>query len=361
MEEHKKFIKENLVHFSVAGYGLGLLYMSIYYYFFNLPIIYYLTLNDMLFFSVTLILPIIIVVFLVEYVIIKPLKSSFYRRELQLPTEAKYNFWWTIVISAIVVICIFIEQIRINPNLFFCIIFSGFTLIAKLEYNLKRKTLGFVSLLIAIGLSFSLYFSITYGLAGFANKDVQFKYENKLISTSFHNDLNYLGETSSTIFLYNFKKKLTYPYNKENITSLTYTDKIIKEYAPVKDIDLYSKNTAQIKVASDTVFKPYIWYTYNKKIYYWTAEKNTIGLSRAIYEIKYILENNNFDFEEPTHGHSSLPQKMNMEDDLKLASDAINSGNSEVHKKWEKSSGKIELRLTSKFYLIQVNFEKNIN
>lgn len=357
MKEQYAFIKDNLAVLTVAGYGFGLLYMSIFYYFFDVPIVNYLSLNDILLTSVTLIIPVLIALFFLEY-ISRELKLMIYKRELNYAEEAIFSKHCVVVIIGILITSYVFEKVRINPNLLFYILFISFVLIAKLGLNIKGTGIIFPVAVSFFGFTVGVYILITYGKAGFANKDVKFNYYEEVISTGFSNDLNYIGETSTTIFLHNFKKKVTYVYEKSNISKLQYRDKIEKDFSPKKDIELYALKTAKYKVATDTIYKPFEWSTYDYKTFWWTAEKNAVGLSRLMWEINYILDENDFDFEDPTHSHSSLPAKMIINEDFKATSDALNSGNCEVHKEWENNSGKIDLQLNKKYYSIQIEFKK---
>ncbi|MCD0465976.1 hypothetical protein [Flavobacterium sp. ENC] len=358
MKKYIEFIKSNLILFSVAGYGLGLLYMSIYYYFFNVPIIYYLTLNDILFFSITLILPTVFAVLLIEYIVVRPLKKFIYKRELENTEEAKFNLYCSRIISLFAVIAMFTEPVQINPNLLFYILFSSFALIARLESSTKGRNLAFGPIITAVGFLLGLYHLITYSRAGFANKDVQFSYYGKLIKTGFSQDLNYIGETSSTLFIYNFRKKITYKYEKENTCKLTYIDKIDKEFSVKKDLKFYPLGSIKKKIQQDSIYNTYEWSTFDERTYWWAAEKNPVGLSKLIWEIDYVLYDNDFDFEDPSYEHSSLPSKIIISEDFKAASDAINSGNSELHKRWELNSGEINLHLSKRAYIITVEYKK---
>lgn len=368
MEKLKELFKSYLGLFSLLAYGLGLVYMTTYYYYFNVPIIYYLSLNDMLLFAVNLIIPTLIAITVGEFIVITfarivvRIYGCIRKKEAQYYSEARFNLVATILIFLTLVICMFfVQSVRVNPNVMFYLIISSFSLIAKLEYNLKDEgTRNGIIVLPAIGMAIGIYLSISFGRQGFANKEVQFIYNGEEIKTSFRLGTNYIGETSSTIFLYNFHKNVTYTYEKANITNLIYLDKIDKDYNQEKKVKLYAIKEGKYKFLTDTVYKPYQWVTHDKKTYVWTAEKNALGLSRLIWEVNYVLDDSNLDFNDPTHSHSSLPIKMKIEDDFKVTSDIINSGNADVHREWENSSGKIEFRLYKDYYAIRVALkEKN--
>nr|WP_315221665.1 hypothetical protein [uncultured Flavobacterium sp.] len=355
-----KNFRENILLFSLSGYGLALIYLSIYYYCFDVPIIYYLSLNDMLLFAVTLIMPALLVVLFVEYVIIRLLKKQLYKRQLEPNEEKKFNNICIVVIGLLTIVLLFINYIKINPNLLFNVILSSFLIVAKIES--KDPENRNISPFIAVaGLFIGLFFSVTYSKSGSANKDVKFNYDGKTVQTCFCYNLNYLGETSSTIFLYDFKKKITFVYEKADISNLTYIDKIEKEYSKKSNLKLYSLSKVIKKRETDTIYRPYEWYTYDNKSYWLSSEKNAVGLSRLMWELDYILNENEFDYDTPSHEHSSLPSKLNIKDDFEAASKALNSGNSELHKKWIRPSGEIELQLNKGSYAIQIVLKKRKN
>lgn len=368
MKEQIAFIKENVWLFTIAGYGLGILYMSIYYYYFDVPIVNYLSLNDILLVTVTLIIPVGISMVIFEYLTIA-LRKVIYKRKLNVVEETRFSFYCVIIIFILLIIAYFIHAVRINPNLLFYILFISFVLTSKLIRNVNGSNFVFVISFSLLGFFLGLYYLINYGKAGFANIDVKFNYYDEVVTTGFNHDLNYIGETSSTIFLHNFKKKVTYVYEKSNISKLTYINKINKEFSEKKELKLYALNTVikrdstTVKNKSDsteTNYKRYEWSTFDNKTYWWTSEKNPIGLSRLMWELNYILDENDLDFEDPSHQHSSLPGKLNAIDDYKAISDAINSGNCELHKRWETNSGDIDLTLSKKSYSIVIDFKKKI-
>ena len=77
-----------------------------------------------------------------------------------------------------------------------------------------------------------------------------------------------------------------------------------------------------------------------------------------MWELDYILSENEFEYDTPSHEHSSLPTKLIIKDDFEAASKALKSGSSELHKKWIRTSGEIELRLNKDFYAIQIILKK---
>lgn len=357
MKENFEFVSKHITIFSVATSGIGLLYMSLYYYVFDVPIIYYLSVNDMLLFSVTLIVPVFVIVLFMDY-IINGIQKYLYKNKLDNSSDKAYKLTCMLIIYIVMMFLPYITIIRNNPNLRFFILFSSFTMIAYIASTIKPANVFITITIVTFGFVSSILSLTKITKEGFSNKELKFIYNGEVISTSYHNDLNYIGETSSTIILYNFQKKISYLFEKENITGLTYMNKIDKQFSKSDKLKFYALKKAKFTTSSDTIFKPYVWYTNNKISYWWSADKNAIGLSKLMWELEYILNENKLDFETPSHAHSSLPIKISIKDDFKTTSDAINTGDYEVHKQWHIKEGEIHLELNKDWYIIWVIYDK---
>lgn len=356
MKEKLAFLKENVALFSIAGYGIGLLYMFIFYYSFDIPIVNYLTLNDIILTTVTLVIPVAVTLLVLEYAFLG-ISRFFFIRGLNDSEKDRLTFITIVFIYITIYVSDLNNGLRTNPNMQFYVFFTSFAIIARIGSGKGKNAIKFALPVCLIGLAFGLNRLIESTKEGLGNKDVKFNYLGEIVITGSGSSLNYIGETSSTIFLYNFKKKISFAYEKANITKLKYSDKIEKEAREIVDIKDYVFKNAKFKLKSDTIVKPFEWNTHNYRYFWWTAEKNSIGLSKLMLELNNILEQNNFDLDEPTKSQSSLPIKININENIKEASDALNSGDFELYKKWQNESGAIEINLNKNNYTITINGE----
>lgn len=354
--------RDNILLFSLGCYGLGLIYLSLYYYAFDVPIIYYLSLNDMLLLAVTLIIPVVFVVFITEFFVVEVLKVlivRFYlKRDFEGRESATFYLCCVTFLSSLMIIAAFFKTVQTNPSLYFFLLFSSMLVIAKISSNIDRGNFIFPIITGFAGFLLGIHSLVNHAKSGLANKEVKFMYNEKVISTRYYSSLNYVGETSSTIFLFDLESKVTSVYEKEKISNLQYLDKIKSQDWQKSKIQYFELKDAKTSTKQDSTKAPYQWYTSNKKDFNWVAEKSSLGIGRIMIQLKNILRANQLDFEIPAEDYSTLPNNLNLVPDCKNVHDAIANGEYVVNKWWAHPSGYINFRLEKDLYIIEIKYQR---
>lgn len=241
------FLKNNLGITVTLVYFVSFINYFIYYYSFGIPIFNYIEVTDLLFFFFEYVIQILFTLFIAEVLlftvhvfyfrIFYVLVPLFRRKKINIYLKANKqnkerflrileskiddnlrNFKLTIVLISVFFIGILPMKLVFIPAYFiyFIYILNQFD-----KANFQKLTLYIWSLIIFTALLFS---SVYNSFSKRYNKEsyiISFKEGDKLISTD-HNVscLNYLGETSKNIFLYDINTKKAKIFSKENILDL---------------------------------------------------------------------------------------------------------------------------------------------
>ena len=245
-----KFIKENITIILLILYSISFINYYFFYSFFDIPIFNYIGLNDLLFYSIEYIFSIILTVFLVEvflfiffsflYGLHMNIVLLLVKKKYKLVLEGRLNkrirertrkifdnkfadslfdFKISLFFLSIFAVIFFpIKEITIPAYfiyMFYLLDRGGEERISKLSIVASLIVI-FISLGIITGLSI---YQKRYHKQ---EHDLSFYQNDKLITTNMQrSNLNYLGETSTSIFLYDIKENETKIYSKDNIESLT--------------------------------------------------------------------------------------------------------------------------------------------
>ena len=268
------FFKENITLILIGLYSLSFINYYIYYKSFDISIFNYIGLNDLIFFSLEYIFKIILLIFICEVFlfIIFSIIYSIYEKivlfilkkkcKLYILSNKKnkeridnilhnrfsnslLNFRFTIIILSLFIIPHFPNKLIIIPTyLVYCMYY--FEKIMKEKFLSSFTLIGSCVVIIISTLTTTLVKSYN---KRFEKDDyiIYFYEDSKFISTDTKvSCYNYLGETSSNIFLYDIETKESKIVNKENITDIKIknTNDIDKYILIIKEnymIKLYTK------------------------------------------------------------------------------------------------------------------------
>lgn len=241
------FLKDNLGLSIATIYVVSFINYFIYYYSFGIPIFNYIEVTDLLFFVFEYVIKIAIIIFATEVLIfiihtyyyrITHVFLTLYKRKKLLiylkankinkerflnvleknANQSLRNFKLTIILLSIFFIGYLPLKVVFIPAFFVYFIFI------LNQFDKKTfQTLTFLMwfIIIFVGLLFSTIYS-SFSKRFYKEPFViSFKEGDRIISTDqYKSCLNYLGETSKTIFLYDINTKKCKLYFKDNITDL---------------------------------------------------------------------------------------------------------------------------------------------
>lgn len=358
------FFKEhaNTWYFSIGCYGIGLTYLSLYYSAFDVPIIYYLTLNDMLLIAVTIMVPLIVVAFIVDLVILETIKSiiikSVKKRALTAKEESGFYAYSAFLLSMIMLLIVIFKVIKNNPNLYFFVLVSSMILFAKLAVRINSSQRIGPAITVILGLVLGISSLVEYTKTGVSNKDVKFTYENKIVSTRYYSNLSYIGETSNTMFLYNLESRVTFVFEKSKISNLIYIDKLKSQDWQQGKIKYFELKDALFRKADDSINNNHIWTTSDKKTFIWKSDKTPVGISYLLRQLDNVIRVNGFDVDLPTDDTSSIPENFNLRGNNVALNEALMKGEFEIDKWWAHPTGYIHLRLDKDLYMIEIIYKR---
>lgn len=244
-----KFLKENITLILLALYSISFINYYFFYNFFNIPIFNYIGLNDLLFYSIEYIFSIILTVFIVEVVlfIVFAILYGIHMNIVLLLVKKKYklviegwlskrirertrrifddkfsdslfDFKMTLFVFSLFGVLFFPLKTITIPALFIYMIF----LLDRREEN-RISNLSLVSALVIVVISLGIITSMSIYQKRYHKQqyEISFEQNGKWITTNQKKSkLNYLGETSTNIFLYDIDRKETRIYFKDNIEDI---------------------------------------------------------------------------------------------------------------------------------------------
>lgn len=248
MTEYKRleYLKSNITLILLFVYSISFINYFIYYKSFNIPIFSYIGLNDLIFFCFEYVLQIIFIIIIWEFILSmlfaliyilyeKGLLLSRKKFKLYMISSKKnkerintilnknyykfeIDFKLTIIIFGIFIIAFIPYKLLILPAYFIYFIY-----IFDIAIKDKTHNLSFTFAIATI-----IFFMITTTLFSSYNKRykkdnyvISFQEDSRYITTDKKNGyLNYLGETSTNIFLYDIKNKTSKIYSKSNLTNI---------------------------------------------------------------------------------------------------------------------------------------------
>lgn len=226
--------KENISLIAIFLYGLGYITLSNYYSRFAIDIVYYVSLTDILFYTITSFIKLAIIVF--AYALLSDIIVTYITKLLRIKPKNKLGIRNLnhIITFLIVIIIGFVLGEELYAG-FFAItgLILNLELVEKNEQTIdetverggseKYKADGLYFLLILlVPLSFcigikngkDLEHNIYYVETP---KIVEFKYNNRFISTRNTENCRFIGETSSYIFIYDVKTKSSLILDKSEL------------------------------------------------------------------------------------------------------------------------------------------------
>lgn len=221
---------------------IGYIHLQVYYYYFDIEILNYLDLTEiiLLFFDKSLLLTLgILFTVFISYILDYKIKKETDNKTEDSSAKSKKKPLRYFEISLIILQLAYIALSIIQENYIGLLYPIGFIICTIIYFLLEKYVFemlfknhgtffflsfvaGFVALLL-INLS-----TITYSIEKGYNlryknitlKQISFSYNNKIISTS--NKIKYIGETKSSLFLYDFNKRETIIYKMENVDYLRF-------------------------------------------------------------------------------------------------------------------------------------------
>jgi len=261
-----KLLKENLTLILLVIYSVSFTNYFIYYKSFNISIFNYINVTDLIFFTLEYIFKITLIIFIYEVtvfiiftflfnvyeriVLLKRKKLEFYLKSkknkkkieklfLKPFQKGLLNTKFFLFFLGVFILPFLPYKLIIFPAYFIYIIYL-------LELGSKERmfkfSIPFVSIIIFISMIVTTLFN-SYSKR-FEKEDyfISFKQDSKAITTSKSSHLNYLGETSTYIFLYDISTRKSKIYQKSSLTNIEVQNNgrideyifEVKEFYPVK-------------------------------------------------------------------------------------------------------------------------------
>jgi len=261
MEKYINRYKTNVPIVLIVFYSLGYVYLNRYYDRFNISIENYINLTDIIFVTIKSLISLSLIYLVVEiclFIVSRSILKITYRLMVNRETikRAKkkniHDRYYSLVIESqtnglsifvliigSLVLLYFLDDKFIIFSLFFPFLIIKIYQIYHFENDKERKEIGQWTLIVLyIVLLFS--FGIWGHLDGDFTKEskstsfIEF-YENQEVYNTKVDSLNYIGETSSYLFLYDKKNRTSLIFNKGNISNFK-----------VKDITLTSEEKKEM-------------------------------------------------------------------------------------------------------------------
>lgn len=248
MNELKKittFLKENIALILLLIYSISFINYYIFYKSFNISIFSYIGLNDLVFFTLEYVFKILLTIIVYELIffIIFSIFWGFYEKIVLLSnkkiklylnsnkrnkerilnvfnepfSKGLTNSKLTIAMLGVFVLFFFPYKQIIIPAYFVYMIYLMELISKEKRFNIS---ISFASVIIVLSMIITTLYN-SYSKR-FEKEDytISFKEDDKVITTAKDiSSLNYLGETSTNIFLYDIKDKKAKIYNKSNISN----------------------------------------------------------------------------------------------------------------------------------------------
>lgn len=248
MNELKKltsYLKDNIVLILLLVYSISFINYYIFYKSFAISIFSYVGLNDLIFFTLEYVFNILLIIVIYEllfflifsilwafyekFVLIIKKKLILYLNSNKRNRERITNVFsehfsnglsyskFTIVILGIFFISFLPDKLVTIPAYFVYFIYITELISKEKMYSFS---VPFASIIIVLAMIFTTLYSSYSKRFEKENYTISFKENDKLITTEKGRSLlNYLGETSTNIFLYDIKNKKSKIYNKSSISS----------------------------------------------------------------------------------------------------------------------------------------------
>lgn len=349
--------RDNILLFSLGCYGLGFIQMISYYYVFNLPIVFYINFNDILLFALTTILPTILVLFIFEIVfmililqLVNFILKKFKKNELSQLGIQNFTLW--IVIVCLLFLILDVYWTILSPRYQYLMFISLSLIVTRnIDYNnLKDIVKNGILFILLIGIG--IFVNCKNTLNGNTSTDVEFVYHEKYIRSGHFTGNLYIGETSSTIFMFNIFDSKSRVYIKENITDLMYSDRLKNEQALAKYVKFEKIEKIKNKPIELAINLKNEWYAIDKNTFYFKVEKNTKGIAMLMEELKDLLELHNLDYNYPFSDDSYLSKSLIEDFDYTIFNKDCKLGKYQIDKWWTNESHFVSLHLGKDQYYI---------
>ncbi len=243
------FYKSNLPIIILIIYSIGYIFLISYYFDFGIEIVYFISVTDILFTSIDLIISFIITsaIFEVFILIITSILHSFFKnkKDGENIEEVKKNgknfkfISFLITCITLLFLILFVDNIFTYAFLLSILMLSKFyNLLATTENKNNKEINKFIK-----GVLLSIIIVIILGTYIFAHivsegvkekKDyltaspIEFKYNEKFYSTEIDTLKLFIGQTSDFLFLYDLNTKKTSVFDKNKIVGLKFKDPTIE-------------------------------------------------------------------------------------------------------------------------------------
>lgn len=270
IKEVVNFLKEHMLVVSLSLYAISLTNYYLYFWSFGISIFSYVTINDLVFSITKHVLDIFAIVLIIEillfitytfyYRLFCELLTLYRRGKLPLymtstkankerilkifekgfsPTYTKYRL--TLLIIQLFLL-ITLPALSITIPAYFISFTYSLSRLNDDAPRLRQLFYSFICLILLISLFGKTLidsYNIRYDKTDF---DISFKESNNLISTAENTKLNFLGETSLAIFVYDIEKKKARIYGKSDISVVEINNsKMDKNLASIKQTWLFKQ------------------------------------------------------------------------------------------------------------------------
>lgn len=250
-------------------YAVGYVFLTNYYTNFGIDIIYYLSLTDILFFSLGMLITLAIILFLVEFgltfilmIFSKEKKTNKKDEEESVKEKVGKSFIQQLVSLLILIVLILVLAHFTEYDFYlYTILFtlmpikisSSMRAFGKEDKKLKDFEIIFTGSFVSVTLIIVAFLYGNYEARNVKNIDsdifynkIEFTYENINYSTFENDTLVFIGQTSNDIFLYNNQTKKSTVYLKNNLKNLKFYDPAVLTKNEKDEVELWNKKFNKI-------------------------------------------------------------------------------------------------------------------
>ncbi len=350
LRDSSKEIKENILSITLVTYGIGLIYEVYFYSYFNVPIIYYCSLNDLLLFSVTEFLPIIIITVLYKFILTSVFELLNFKKILKSNNRLRRSLF-EVFFTVLVLFCLYfftrIILLMHDPKYILLILCPALLSLYEHATFLGRI---FFTVLVVVGLVCTVRVSEQLLKTNDAKAVIQFKTKDGTDIVTKDSIFVYVGETSNALFLYNCEAKSTSIFLKNDISDLQYvSSELVVHYCRSIPLDL-NEGTA-LKSTHPIEFEE--WQHTGEGIYSKYYEINPRGLNNSYQDLKEYLFTCGVDYNRTIYdGSFATPETQDFQN-LALLDSLIKTGKAEINKGWKLNKGRLYYILGKNEYEIR--------
>lgn len=263
------FYKNILPLIVLIVYALGYIFLTNYYTNFGIDIIYYLSLTDILFFSLGMLITLTIILLIVEFgltflimIFSKEKNSEKKDEEKNVKDRAGKSFIKQLVsILILVVIVLVLAHFTEYDFYLYTILFtlipikisSSMRAFGEKDKEFKNFEIIFTGSIVTVILIIVAFLYGNYEAQNVKNIDsdifynkVEFTYEDKEYSTFENDTLVFIGQTTNNIFVYNKQTKKSWVYIKNDLKNLKFYDPNVLTKKEKNELELWNNRFNKI-------------------------------------------------------------------------------------------------------------------